>query len=49
MGVDKMSDSQVVPPSWTPTLMLDGAPLLANAFIKDFQGGKVGYVADTVE
>ena len=29
--------------------MLDGALLRANAFIRDFRGGKVGYVADTVE
>ena len=29
--------------------MLDGAPLLANASIRDFQGGKAGYVADAVE
>lgn len=29
--------------------MLDGAPLLANASIRDYQGGKAGYVADTVE
>ena len=29
--------------------MLDGAPLLANASIRDYQGRKVGYVADIVE
>ena len=29
--------------------MLDGAPLPANASIKDFQQGKVGNVADAVE
>ena len=29
--------------------MLDGEPLLADAFIRDFQGGKGGYVVDTVE
>ena len=29
--------------------MLDGAHLPANASIRDFRGGKVGYVADTVE
>jgi len=29
--------------------MLDGAPLLTDASIKDFQGGKAGYMADAVE
>ena len=29
--------------------MLDGVPLLANASIRDFQGGVVGYVADAME
>jgi len=29
--------------------MLDGAPLLVDTFIRDFQGGKAGYVADAVE
>ena len=29
--------------------MLDGAPLLASASIRDFQGGTAGYVADAVE
>ena len=29
--------------------MLDGEPLLADASIHDFQGGKSGYIADTVE
>jgi len=28
---------------------LDGAPLLSNASIRDFQQGMVGYVADVVE
>ena len=49
MGVDKSSDSQVEPPSWTPTLMLDGAPLPVSASIRDFQQGRAGYVADTME
>ncbi|KAK9997927.1 hypothetical protein SO802_017530 [Lithocarpus litseifolius] len=47
--VDKRSDSQVGPPSWALTPMLDGAPLLATASIRDFQQGKAGYVADVVE
>ena len=29
--------------------MLDGSPLPTNAFIRDFQQGKAGYVADAVE
>ena len=29
--------------------MVDGAPFLANASIKDFQGGKVDYIADAME
>ena len=29
--------------------MLDGALLRANAFIRDFRGGKVGYVADAMK
>ena len=29
--------------------MLHGAPLLADASIRDFQEGKAGYVADAVE
>ena len=28
---------------------LDGAPLLSNASIRDFQQGTVGYVVDVVE
>ena len=52
-GADQRSDSQVAPPSWTPTLMLDGAldgaPLPANASIRDFRGGTAGYVDDAVE
>ena len=29
--------------------MLDGAPLPADASVKNFQQGKAGYVADTME
>ena len=32
-----------------PALVLDKAPLLANASIKNFQQGKDGYMVDTVE
>jgi len=30
-------------------MVLDGAPLTANASIQNFQQGKVGYIADAVE
>ena len=36
-------------PAWTPSIVLDGAPFLSDASIKDFQQGKVGYIANTVE
>ena len=49
MGANKRSDSQVEPPSQTPTPMLDGALLLTNASIRDFHQGKDGYVADAME
>ena len=48
-GADQKSDSQVATPSWTPTPMLDGAPLPTNASIRDFRGRKADYVADAVE
>ena len=32
-----------------PALVLDRAPLLANASIKNFQQGKDGYMVDTME
>ena len=38
-----------MPPAWLPATMLDGAPLLATASIRDFQGGTADYVADAVE
>ena len=37
------------PPAWLPALMLDGELLLADASIRNFQGGKGGYVANAVE
>ena len=42
-------DIQVEPSAYLPAPMLDGAPLLADVFIRDFQGGKADYVADAVE
>jgi len=48
-------DSEVLPecrsrdPSWNPPLVLDGAPLPTDSFIRDFDHGKAGYVANSVE
>lgn len=36
-------------PIWDPVLKLDGAPLPLDSSIRDFQKGKVGYVADALE
>ncbi|KAK9986691.1 hypothetical protein SO802_031642 [Lithocarpus litseifolius] len=47
--VDKKSDSKVRTLTWTPTISLDGTPLPADALIRDFQQGRVGYMADAVE
>ena len=46
---DKRGNSQVGTPAWTLAIVLDGAPLLANASIRNFQQGKSGYVANAVE
>ena len=45
----KRSDPQVAPLAWTPTLMLDRAPLPASASIRDFQRGMASYMADMME
>lgn len=34
---------------WNPSLKLDRAPLPLDSSIRDFQKGKVGYVADALE
>ena len=36
-------------PSWIPPLVLDGAPLHADSSIHNFDNGRVGYVANSVE
>ena len=46
---ERRGDIQAEPSAWLPAPMLDGAPLLADASIRDFQGEKAGYVADAVE
>ena len=47
--MDRMGDSQVEALAWAPTLVLDGAPLLVDASVRNFQQVKSGYVADAVE
>lgn len=49
IAVDKRSGFQVRVPAWTPAIVLDGAPLPADASIRDFQEGKAGYMANVVE
>ena len=48
-GAERRSKPQDVPPAWLPATMLDRAPLLATASIRDFQGGTADYMADAVE
>ena len=45
----RKGDQQMEVPAWTPSIVLDGAPFLSDASIKDFQQGKVGYIANIVE
>ena len=47
--VDRRGDSHVGTLAWIAALVLDGAPLPADASIRNFQQGKVGYIADAVE
>ena len=42
-------DQQVEPPTYALSLVLDDALLPSDASIKDFQRGKVGYVANSME
>ena len=37
------------PQAWLPAPMLNGAPLMDNASIRDFQGGIGSHVADVLE
>ena len=48
-GAERRGNIQAEPSAWLLALMLDGTPLLADASIRDFQGGKAGYMADAVE
>ena len=49
MQTRSSNDQQIEVPAWVPSLVLDGAFLPSDASIKDFQQGKVGYVANAVE
>ena len=42
-------DLRIKIPNWNPPLVLDESPLPLNSSIRDFQKGKVEYVADAVE
>ena len=46
---DRRGDHQTEVPTWTPSIVLDGALLPSDASIRDFQQGKAGYVANAVE
>ena len=35
--------------NWNPPLVLDGAPFTSDSFIRDFDNGWVGYVANFIE
>ena len=42
-------DHRTAAPIWAPCMELDGALLLSDASIQDFQQGTAGYVVDVVE
>ena len=46
---NKKAESQIGVHAWMPTLVLDRAPLLADASIRRFQDRRAGYVANMVE
>ena len=46
---DRRGDHQIEVPAWTPSIVLDGAPLPNDASIRDFQQGRAGYMANVVE
>ena len=47
--VKQRDDHRSAAPAWAPRMELDGAPLLSEASIQNFQQGTAGYVADAVE
>jgi len=50
-GLDMAVVSECRPkvPIWNPSLELDGAPLLLDSSIRDFQKGKACYAVDALE
>ena len=48
-GPEKRIDPLPEPQAWLPAPMLNGAPLMDNASIRDFQGGNGSHVADALE
>ena len=48
-GPEKRVDPLPEPQAWLPAPMLNGAPLMDNASIRDFQGGTGSHMADALE
>ena len=48
-GQGKEIDTQSAPEAWLPAPMLHEEPLMEDAFLRDFRGGKGAYVADALE
>ena len=46
---DKRANHQAAAPVWAPRMEVDGAPLLEDASIRDFQRGIAGYVTNAEE
>ena len=49
IGTEIVSKCRPRVPTWNPPLELDGAPLPLDSSIRDFQKGKVDYVANALE
>ena len=47
--INRRGDHQSEVLAWTPSIVLDKAPLPRDASIRDFQQGRAGYVANAVE
>ena len=48
-GPEKRFDPLPEPQAWLPTPLLNEAPLMDNASIRDFQGGTDNHVANSLE
>ena len=48
-GPKKRVDPLPEPQAWLPAPMLNGAPLMDNASMRDFQGGTGSHMADALE